>query len=246
MRRRDGSVLRRLWARPAARQWLVAVAAALVAFAVLQLPFGTGERMQMGLAWIVAYDTDFSQVADSIRSVAGTGEQWDLSRFLPEVFDGGREVVGPITPAPDIQPEWHWPVQGEITTGFGWFRPQGADDDSFNPGIEIAAGDGAPVVASASGRVALVEEDADGYGWVLEIDHGSGWQTRYLYSREIFVAPGETVEEGQLVGRVGEGPGGRAVLYFEMLLEGVQVDPEPKLHRGREGSQVMHPSVGRR
>jgi murein DD-endopeptidase MepM/ murein hydrolase activator NlpD len=58
------------------------------------------------------------------------------------------------------------------------------------------------------------------------IDHGWGVYTGYLHQSELLVKPGERVEKGQLIGRVGAtGRVSGPHLHWEVLIGGVQVDP---------------------
>ena len=58
------------------------------------------------------------------------------------------------------------------------------------------------------------------------IDHGWGVYTAYMHQSEILVKVGDRVEQGQLIGRVGNtGRAEGAHLHFEVLVGGVQVNP---------------------
>ena len=82
---------------------------------------------------------------------------------------------------------------------------------------------GDPVVASAGGRVARVENTgADSYGRWIEIDHGSGWRTRYAHLSVQRVSVGQSVTRGQRIGDVGSTGGSSGPhLHFEQRLDGV-------------------------
>ena len=71
-----------------------------------------------------------------------------------------------------------WPVEGRITSAFGWYRHPLYRDWRYHPGLEFAVRDGEPIRAALSGRVQLVEETAPGYFRVV-LEHGDGWQTTY-------------------------------------------------------------------
>lgn len=118
-----------------------------------------------------------------------------------------------------------WPLAGPVTSGFGprWGR--------HHSGIDIGSPAGTPVGAAAAGvvkRVAWI----GGYGYTVEIDHGGGVTTFYAHLSRAAVRPGQEVEKGQTVGRVGET--GRTTgphLHFELRLGGEPVDPVPYLTR---------------
>ncbi|MGQ0838714.1 M23 family metallopeptidase [Actinokineospora sp.] len=82
--------------------------------------------------------------------------------------------------------------------------------------------DGDPVVASAGGRVSRVDNEGSvSYGRWIEIDHGSGWRTRYAHLSAQRVSVGQNVSQGQLIGNVGNtGGSSGAHLHFEQTLNG--------------------------
>ncbi len=86
-------------------------------------------------------------------------------------------------------------------------------------GIDIGAPSGTPVIASASGRVILVKVGGynGGYGNMIILSHDGGVQTLYAHLRAVNVTSGQTVEQGQVIGQVGNT--GRSTgphLHFEV------------------------------
>lgn len=114
----------------------------------------------------------------------------------------------------------------------------------MHTGIDLIVTEGTPVLASADGKVILVDE-VSGYGLAVVVDHGGGWQTLYAHLFEIAVQPGETVHRGQPLGRVGDS--GRATtphLHFEIRQrrgsQMVALDPAPILGPRVPGSVVLN------
>ncbi|MGE5561003.1 MAG: peptidoglycan DD-metalloendopeptidase family protein [Chloroflexota bacterium] len=113
-----------------------------------------------------------------------------------------------------------WPTMGVITSRFGY---RGRE---YHTGLDIGAPLGTAVLAADSGTVV----DAGWHGnlgrYVL-IDHGGGHiKTTYAHMSSIAVAIGDTVEKGQLIGRVGNT--GRSTgphLHFEVRVDGKAVNP---------------------
>lgn len=94
------------------------------------------------------------------------------------------------------------PRDTRITSGFGDGRQFNGQVTSRHMGTDFSGTVGAPVRAAARGVVALVDRFFLG-GNVIYIDHGAGLVTAYLHLSEQLVAVGDTVEAGQLIGRVG-------------------------------------------
>ena len=94
------------------------------------------------------------------------------------------------------------PREARITSGFGHGREFNGRVQSRHMGVDFAGAVGTPVRAPARGIVALVDEFYLG-GNVVYLDHGAGLVTAYLHLSRHEVAEGDTVERGQVLGRVG-------------------------------------------
>jgi LysM repeat protein len=103
----------------------------------------------------------------------------------------------------------------------------GNDFWSGHLGVDIAAGDGAPVWASDAGVVTIAQGGWNGgYGNVVMIDHGNGYITVYGHLNQINVVPCQAVYSGQLIGLAGNtGNSTGAHLHFEIRLGSVNQNP---------------------
>jgi murein DD-endopeptidase MepM/ murein hydrolase activator NlpD len=112
------------------------------------------------------------------------------------------------------------------TSRFGNRRSyNGSEYAFFHTGLDIAGKVGDDVLAAAPG-VVVFAGPLTVRGNATMIDHGQGVYTGYMHQSEILVRPGERVQAGQLIGRVGatgrvEGPH----LHWEVWVGGTQVDP---------------------
>ena len=116
--------------------------------------------------------------------------------------------------------------------GAGWISSYfGKRTDPFtgkaanHTGIDFAGKSGAEIAAVADGVVTW-SADRYGYGIMVEINHGSGYATRYAHNSENLVVVGDEVKKGQIVALMGET--GRATgpnLHFEVLQNGSRVNP---------------------
>ena len=116
-----------------------------------------------------------------------------------------------------------WPAQGYVTCGFGY-----DEGDHLHKGIDIGAGEGTPVLASASGTVVSVVEDYsnEGLGCYIVIDHGNGYQTTYAQCSAIYAAYGQHVEQGEVIASVGStGDSTGPHLHFRITENGAYTDP---------------------
>jgi murein DD-endopeptidase MepM/ murein hydrolase activator NlpD len=93
-------------------------------------------------------------------------------------------------------------------------------------GIDIAARTGEPILAAARGRVIFAGNRGNGYGNMVEIDHGFGYVTRYAHASRLMVRTGQEVKRGDLIAAVGAtGLTSGPHLHYEVEVEGRQVDP---------------------
>jgi murein DD-endopeptidase MepM/ murein hydrolase activator NlpD len=111
-----------------------------------------------------------------------------------------------------------WPVNGPITSGFGWRWGR------MHEGIDIGAACGTTIHAAAAGTV-IYSGWMDGYGNFVVIDHGNGLATAYGHQSAIYVSGGP-VSQGQAIGAVGStGHSTGCHLHFEVRVNGNPVDP---------------------
>ncbi|OLP16155.1 hypothetical protein BST81_22390 [Leptolyngbya sp. 'hensonii'] len=126
------------------------------------------------------------------------------------------------------------PVLAPITSNFGWRVHPITGDQRFHAGTDLAAPLGTPVVAVYTGRVEVADVQS-GYGLAITLSHNKGTQqTLYAHLSEILVKPGDWVEQGTVIGRVGStGNSTGPHLHFEfwqLTPEGwIVLDPGPQL-----------------
>ncbi len=172
-----------------------------------------GERLRVA--------PEFARPPDSLK---------ERIRLESELVDGVRER------AHETARLWHEPFEppreSVITSAFGIPRIFNGAVRSRHYGVDFAGQWGAPVHAANRGAVALV---ADLYysGTTVLIDHGAGLVTGYFHLSRVLVVPGDTVERGQLLGRVGaSGRVTRPHLHWFAAYGGVTVDPFDLLKLG--------------
>ena len=127
-----------------------------------------------------------------------------------------------------------WPIaSGYITSGFGIRTDPFTGLRDYHPGIDFAAPEGSQVQSVAAGIVTAAGE-RNGYGNLVEIDHGNGYVTRYGHNEKILVKVGDRVRKGQaisLIGSTGRSTGPH--VHFEVVLNGNIVNPEQYIEAAR-------------
>jgi murein DD-endopeptidase MepM/ murein hydrolase activator NlpD len=94
-------------------------------------------------------------------------------------------------------------IPAPITSAFGWRLHPISGDRRFHSGTDIGAPMGTPVLAAYAGQVAIADF-LGGYGLTVTVNHNQGSQTTlYGHLSEVFVKPGEMVQQGTVIGRVG-------------------------------------------
>lgn len=110
-----------------------------------------------------------------------------------------------------------WPSAGTITQRFVW----------YHKGLDIANRAAPDVLAADSGKVLLAGwPDSYGYGNRVIVDHGNGYKTLYAHLQKIYVLPGQGVNRGSAIGKMGStGRSTGTHLHFEVILNGVHINP---------------------
>jgi murein DD-endopeptidase MepM/ murein hydrolase activator NlpD len=114
-----------------------------------------------------------------------------------------------------------WPLRGRVITGFGsTYR------NLINKGINIQAPAGSTILATRRGKVVFYAASFGNFGKTIIIDHGDGLRSVYSRISEIFVQPGENVQRGALVGRVGASTRDKnSYLHFEIRKGAISQNP---------------------
>jgi murein DD-endopeptidase MepM/ murein hydrolase activator NlpD len=97
----------------------------------------------------------------------------------------------------------------------------------YHVACDIADPNNPPIWAAKNATVAAVYRfTVVGYGLAVLLDHGNGMQTLYAHMSEIYVSPGQTVTQGQTIGKMGcTGMCYGTHLHFEIRVNGVNQDP---------------------
>lgn len=156
------------------------------------------------------------------RSLGGIGIVVDEStlNFNGQNWTGAYEVGGGFNPAElwkGLSFIFPLAMPAPITSGFGWRVHPVSGDRRFHSGTDLGAPMGTPVLAAADGKVAL-SDWLNGYGLAIILSHQDDTrETLYGHLSEVFVKPGQWVEKGTVIGRVGStGLSTGPHLHFEL------------------------------
>jgi peptidoglycan hydrolase FlgJ len=118
-----------------------------------------------------------------------------------------------------------WPMEGEISSGFGWRTDPFTGEKAWHPGIDLVAEIGAPVRACWPGEVSFVG-DWGGYGQAVVVEHDNGWTSIYAHNSRNLVEVGQKVRAGEEIANLGNS--GRSTgphLHFEIRQGEIAWDP---------------------
>lgn len=180
---------------------------------------------------------------DTIESIAATYQVEaaaiidyalnELNLDNPELEPGQWLVVpGGVKPfVPRTVIAYTGPVPEGAATGSGAFSWPASgmiyqDYWSGHPGLDIADHLGAPVLAADSGYVVAAGWDNTGYGYIVVIDHGNGFQTMYAHLQAYYVEAGDNVTKGEQIAEMGSsGNSTGPHVHFEVRQGTVQRNP---------------------
>lgn len=173
------------------------------------------------------HDLDYHQVA-----------RWNHIRPPYTIYPGERLRLTPpaghaakLAPHPAAHPlptvaavrppkpalTWQWPARGRLLT---------IPDSPVAPkGINISGHVGEPVHAAAAGRVVYSGDGLKGYGRLIIIKHSAHYLSAYGDNSKLEVREGDRVRQGQIIARMGLGPGNKPMVHFEIRRDGKPVDP---------------------
>jgi murein DD-endopeptidase MepM/ murein hydrolase activator NlpD len=125
-----------------------------------------------------------------------------------------------------VYPQGRPVTAGWISSYFGQRADPFTGFSAFHRGIDFAGPVGSQVTAVAAGLVTWAG-DRSGFGMMVEVNHGNGMATRYGHNEKLLVHQGDMVRKGEpiaLMGSTGRSTGTH--LHFEVLKNGLQVDPQ--------------------
>ncbi|MFN3586868.1 MAG: M23 family metallopeptidase [Moraxellaceae bacterium] len=146
-----------------------------------------------------------------------------------ELKENQLEALGSLLNGQRNQPKSYlanMPVRrGYITSSYGYRTDPFTGRTAFHGGIDFAGPENTDVFAVAPGIVTFAGYH-NGYGNLVEIDHGDGYSTRYAHASRVVVKVGDVVTRDQLVAYMGStGRSSGVHLHYEVLRNGNPMNP---------------------
>lgn len=158
--------------------------------------------LRAGLDALAVDIRDREDELEVLEAVLGTQEYWESARLAG------------------------WPVErGWISSPYGRRVDPISGRMAWHTGIDVAGRRGSDVIAIAAGVVVYAGR-RDGYGNMVEIEHGDGYVTRYAHQSDLRVRQGDIVRRGDALGKLGST--GRSTgphVHVEVLKNGRHVNP---------------------
>ena len=112
-----------------------------------------------------------------------------------------------------------WPTTDHTISGYTY-------NGAVHPAIDIGGSLGNAIFATDGGVVVYAGWSDYGYGYLIVIDHGNGWQSAYAHLSAVSVGCGQSVFQGNVIGALGStGNSSGPHLHFELVINGAKVNP---------------------
>ncbi|MDR2702315.1 MAG: peptidoglycan DD-metalloendopeptidase family protein [Spirochaetaceae bacterium] len=152
--------------------------------------------------------------------IPGATIAWEEERVVSSSSNGGSVVSNYIMV---------WPVQGRITSYYGYRRNPISGGRSLHDGLDIAATTGTPIKAAMAGQVISVGYD-NVYGNFVLINHSGGYRTLYGHMESFATRGGTYVTTDDIIGYVGStGQSTGPHLHFTVYKNGSSINPRTVL-----------------
>ncbi len=126
-----------------------------------------------------------------------------------------------------------------MSSGFGYRSDPFTGAGAMHAGLDFKGPVGTPILAAADGKVTLAGFNG-GYGNTVEIRHANGLLTRYAHLSGLDVRPGQMVDRGVQIGRMGStGRSTGSHLHFEVRLNGQAINPRKFLEANPDVLKVQ-------
>ncbi|WP_158962408.1 M23 family metallopeptidase [Myroides fluvii] len=147
------------------------------------------------------------------------------SRSLDDIINLAKGKEKLLAAIPAIQPVKNESLK-HMASGYGYRSDPFTKIKKFHSGMDFSVNIGTPIYATGDGRVTRANNQLSGYGNLIEVEHGYGYQTRYAHLSKYNVKQGQTVKRGDVIGYAGStGRSSGPHLHYEVHYKGNPVNP---------------------
>ncbi|MGG5505510.1 MULTISPECIES: M23 family metallopeptidase [unclassified Myroides] len=147
------------------------------------------------------------------------------SRSLDDIINLAKGKEKLLSAIPAIQPVKNESLK-HMASGYGYRSDPFTKIKKFHSGMDFSVNIGTPIYATGDGRVTRANNQLSGYGNLIEVEHGYGYQTRYAHLSKYNVKEGQTVKRGDIIGYAGStGRSSGPHLHYEVHYKGNPVNP---------------------
>ncbi|MCS4238846.1 M23 family metallopeptidase [Myroides odoratus] len=147
------------------------------------------------------------------------------SRSLDDIINLAKGKEKLLAAIPAIQPVKNESLK-HMASGYGYRSDPFTKIKKFHSGMDFSVNIGTPIYATGDGRVTRANNQLSGYGNLIEVEHGYGYQTRYAHLSKYNVKQGQTVKRGDIIGYAGStGRSSGPHLHYEVHYKGNPVNP---------------------
>ncbi|MHB1296646.1 MAG: peptidoglycan DD-metalloendopeptidase family protein [Anaerolineae bacterium] len=173
------------------------------------------------------YKVDAATITGFATNALTEGQALQVGQRI--IIPGGTKPYVPRAVVAVTQSSASAPEDAEVGSGnFAW-PTSGTISQRYWAGhlaIDIAGSTGSAVVAADAGYVSSAQSSSYGYGNMLIIDHGNGYQTLYAHLSAFSVEVGQAISKGEVIGLRGStGNSTGPHLHFEVIKSGVRRNP---------------------
>ena len=117
------------------------------------------------------------------------------------------------------------PIEGRISSTFGWRNPTTSTVPKYHTGLDIAANEGTVIKSATDGKVIMASSQGDyGNHYQIQIDD---IVIVYAHCKKLYLKEGDTVKQGQEIAEVGStGNSTGPHLHFEIRKGSEKIDPQ--------------------
>ena len=182
-------------------------------------PSASGKEAQLKLSTSPASAERMGAPTKSLAASDKPVQRYEA--FMPATSGRVRAGVGSM----GLPQAGLMPVEGVVSSEFGWRTHPISGKRRFHEGMDIAAPTGTEIRAVQTGTVRFAGPKG-GYGNVVELEHRDGTITRYAHASRVHVRPGDKIEVGESIADVGQtGHATGPHLHFQVERAGEPIDP---------------------